>query len=881
MPCIAKRIRDCLCYGIFAVWLKRNPEIAYTYRYFILAFFLVHGNSDGTQDEDAVIMNNDYRALLSNGSNRSIWESALVGLQQWRDDPNNEQVNKRVQQLCLDYLLQQHDPHWFCDTVNGEQDDKDSESSKKSALNQIATFCVRLVGYKPVGKVEEWRRHVDGLLLDCSECVKGWMKAKSQVGDDYLRRRWPEETVQNWYISLHQKEQQRVKDALKNIEKPDVIGPVPLLYNILLDPALYTDSEILATLSKRISITPIKNDSPMWFKDVEPTPGLILLLVHSDQILRDWAFDLIRHCRTMTLQDWEDHNSLIPQAVFEILESVSRKDRLANSSQKSKSAPEANGNGFPITSSPFVFWQGLGRIIMLISPELIQAYLSGGGNKIDLVRLISGHLGDTGEHWLHVMDVFKVLLEKLDVDTWHNLMDRNAGLPVVNADEEKGADLGYAGARLHDALDNPRFVSVLESIADRTGNYVQQQAKILEMLFGWIYPFLRSLRSSRFFDPCFAAVATKLLDDLGQKTRFDKSVRAASIRAAMQIFTEIFTTERSSQMGDKWKDLDQAVKDVERHTRIIVEVAFERKYTTDETWTHATRSAQIFIETMAKKDAIELRDYVYYLIDERKRALEPGREISSVATSTPLCESLLTQSADRFSLTIDIEGISQYVQALSITSHLSRLSSRSWLSGMNDANAKRLRSGIKIANEYQEKLYTPVSKMLRYLANEDASTILRFLRIKGAAEAIVILVLSPVETVALAAQSVIRQAFDATSRADCFRALFQQLPEQSFKGLVTSLRTFKDSATRLPEACGQAKRLVRCLTDVISVLCDPTEVLIRNDKWMEKHNVQTLISKIWNLMCTNISLIFEKTELWAPAFENEEMTEWVSRSLSW
>ena len=831
-----------------------------------------HGQAAGVSLSDALSFTmsaptsaGSSAVLSSYASSSPTLDFAIRALAEWRENPSDEALNKRVQQICLEFLLAQDDPHWFCShgATGGD------ENIRKDQLFEIATFCVRLVGFKATGKVQEWRNCIDKLLLECCGCVKGWLKAQSEVGDKYLKRRWTEDVVRNWHASLLTKERQRIKDALASFDAADQSRtvPIPLVYHILLDQAMYSQSDILTHLSERVALIPIRKDD--WPTKQSVPAGLLFLQMHKASKLRNWAIRILPFFGPISVAVWEENGSQIPRVVAEILDTLSKRDRSIRSGVQASLDPSSLSAQMATDSRPF--WSGLYAMLSALESDILRNYFSGRGDKLDIVRLISGHLGDRGDHWLDVLRCFRLLLEKLDQDPWRNVMDRKGkGKATLDIDGE--IDLGYVGARLHDALDNDSFAATLQAMPALPSS---EQAAQQKALFGWVQPFLRSLRSSYLFSPIYSIILGRLLAEYGQKTHYDEAVQAKSIQVAMEACLDLFGhgVDRS---GSEY--LDQAITELDRHVAIIAKVAFDRSFLASPIWQDASASARAFVSAMANRDAQSIRKYVYALIDARKGLSSkdkdgpPPWQLPHLGT----CEALLSACVQPMTLSANIDGIASFVQALAVTSHIARLSSRSWLAGKEESKDKRLKAGVKTANEALVNFYKPICDMLRVMADEDPSTIKQMLHTEGTAEAVTILILSPTEDIANAAQSLIRQAYDVSSRQDCFRALFQDLPEPALKGVVVSLRTFKDSAQRLPEACGQAKRLVRCLTDVINVLCDPTERLIRDEAWVEKHNAQSLVSKIWNLMCADIALIFEKTEQWSVMFENEEMTDWVS-----
>lgn len=803
-----------------------------------------------------------HGATAAGPSAAAPYASMLESLQQWRENPDDTQVDKRVQQTTLEWLLAQDDEHWFCSHDGARK----SSPEYKKALFDVATFNVRLIGFKSANKVYDWRKHLEHLLQTCPYCVRGWVKAQKDVGTRYLRSKWPEATVANWYLSLHSREVDRVKAALSDAGIKSSARNM-ILFNVLCDSALYSKAEVTGLL---VGSLPEANVFEQFLPcDIETPPGIVAFLVHPDASIREWASSVLSRRPQLTLSEFENKDLGIATAILALFEHIAKRDR-----QKSNPVnQDGSSEGSMYTTQDKAFWHGVARVLEWLDDSIFTAHLAGGGRSIDIVRVVSSHLGDKGSHWIEVIRAFRMILERLDTKTWNNILDTKGKSKEVDSDDEK-IDAGYAGARLHDALDNSQFLAELQLARDAS---TSEQASIEEGLFGWIYYFLRSLRSSRFYQPCFSIVCNRLLDEYGTKTLYDVDTRMRTLKATFKVFTLVYKQDENDAEPDtSWPFRRTTLPDIERRATLIAQTAFQAVSGSGALSAKASRAAQSLLHTLANADSRALQDYVYKLAALRD-TLKAGQKIPAVVEHAPhVCTELYARSETLMSSRFNASGAAGFVKALSISAHLARLSSRAWTikdTGLFDKYVKR---DIKLVNEQKEAFAKSICGMLHSLANEDSTTIQDFLKMDGIAEAVMMLVLCPTEAIAMQAQSVLRQGYDVSSRIECIRSLIEKHPEASLRGVIAALRAFKENAVRLPEACAQAKRLVRCLTDVITVLCDPTDVMIRDEQWVERNNAQSLISRLWNLMCADIALIFEKTEHWAPAFENEEMTAWVS-----
>lgn len=798
---------------------------------------------------------------IAEHSATTSYASILDSLKQWRENPDDVQIDKKVQQTALEWLLAQEDKHWFCSHHAG----KNASPEYKKALFEIATFTVRLIGFKPSNKVLDWRNNIEHLLQSCHYCVRGWLKAQKDVGPRFLKAKWPESTVSQWYTSLRAKEVERIKNAL-SVAQPETSCFSVILFNILCDSSLYYNAEIAQQVEGLLpDAVTYEKSIP---KDLDTPPGIIAFVVHPSSKLRRWSSDFLEDKDPLAIESFENKELGLASAVFAILEHIAKRDRRQSSNGQSTSAVLSD----TITSDDSAFWHGLKRILDYLGNEIYFSHLSGGGSRFDIMRTVASHLGDKGTHWLEVVGAFRNILEKMDAKAWNNLLE---GPASSKAEKEDGViDAGYAGARLHDALDNKQFLVELEraKVSDAS-----QQAHIEEILFGWIYYFLKSLRNSRFFQPCFSIVCNRLLDEYSRKSLYDEDIRLRTLKATFKVFNILYKEANHDQEGanSKWPYERSTRADLERRANLVAETAFPSDASSHPLARKAARTAQSLLHTLATTDSQALQSYVYALAALREN-LKEGRKATVTLEHAPrLCHELYARTQNQIDLVFNASGVAGFVKALCLSAHLPRLSSRAWHLKDTALFDKYIKSDMKLVNEQKENFARPMCAMLRALANEDSGVIQDFLKLDGTAGAIVVLVLCPIESIATQAQSVLRQGYDVSSRIECIRSLIDKYAEASLNGVIAALESFKQNAIRLPEACEQAKRLVRCLTDVITVLCDPTDVMIRNEQWVEKNHARRLLSQLWTLMCNVICLIFEKTEIWAPSFENEEMTIWV------
>ena len=173
--------------------------------------------------------------------------------------------------------------------------------------------------------------------------------------------------------------------------------------------------------------------------------------------------------------------------------------------------------------------------------------------------------------------------------------------------------------------------------------------------------------------------------------------------------------------------------------------------------------------------------------------------------------------------------------------------------------------------------------VFEFVSRATSSDILDLLKTPGIIRDIVALILSPNEGNQMAAQTLVGQAFGVADRQDCFRALLENMPRASINGIFDALEKFIHYASVVPEAWTLSKSIVRCMTDVIKVLCsDENGLLCRLPylgKDIEGHSIAEDLPKWWKLMAQSISVIVRRTPGWSLFFDTREAVVWMRDTL--
>lgn len=526
------------------------------------------------------------------------------------------------------------------------------------------------------------------------------------------------------------------------------------------------------------------------------------------------------------------------------------------------------------TTDQSVLWQGFYCILQTLDKQVLLAggAASTGKGKgregkgdacAPMVRLVCTHLGDESAHFVHVLKAFSLLLDVGGQDVWGE------------------GEAAYAEVVMHSILDNGALEEVIESGGDFSS---------------WIVPFLASISHfSTTFAPAFSAVLICLLDNL-QRIRFDNSIKTKAARAALHIINTLLAADQNNLPRSlPWTHLPEARKKaLEIHGDFLATLAFSAKHVhpprlakgvseTDQqyqlaiqdykAWLPLSSLARKVVHSICFQDSTWIAANIHQLANDRKH-------IADGKVSMPeLSASMSPGFWSRIYATIKASPASKPVSvaivftALVPLVHLQKLLP---LKGWTEASFVPLRTGLKQLEALRVAAIDPLPELLQDVADSGTP---RFMQQTGIPEALAEALLSPIESIHLAVIAIVSEAYDCEGRADCIKALLTKHPTEFLTALSNSMKHFNKLADTFPEACDNAMRLARCLTNVMDSLCNPVGGLLREAGWVERGTIKTTLPKVWQLMCDSIAAIFSKTPGWAQHYANEAMTAWMRDAL--
>ncbi|GAA6059556.1 hypothetical protein JCM10212_000612 [Sporobolomyces blumeae] len=771
--------------------------------------------------------------------------------------------------------------HWFCGKDGAQE------------CWEPATFLVRLLGFRRKDEVGEWRDRFERLLVSCPDCVAYYQRAKHECMERYLRVYKPEKSVQTFATGVENIEASFVLsyfssagfDVPPSVSEPDfhpsttaLLSAVPpaIVQYVLSNPRLFESDNIVALLLSGLPLP-----SPLALA-LSPSPGLLAFRLHESQLLRDFADAHLVRCSHLPSSDEYRADDLgrVMDSHLGVMASRDRGDLDA-----------VTGIHLDYTGGKREFWDGLTACLRVLSADAIRLHLlrksTSASASLNVVRQVAGHLNDSQDadfdYLVQVCECLKVLLDKLEAHFWPS------------------DDDSYSETVLHNILGNPVFLS---AFTEDPRLSLPSSTPLDSPWLDWIPSYLRSVaHSSTFFTDALALVASTFLDSL-QQLRFEPAPRTRAIQTALAILTDVFVTPSTKTLSPSSSEVEivssvpqyphasSALKVLDLHASYIAQLAFSTAYAGPE-WSQASASARSFLGALMRRDAKAIQKSIFHLAlfsqQHHEREKREKRRLQRVAAHDPaaklepeLAKPVAPKAVacakavwDRVYETVrddDPKSVSVLVQSVGPTVPFEKLTSRTW------AVKELVRPQMKAINDALSTVRDPLVTCLMSFADERVDRLVEFLSVPGTVLNLVVYLFSPVEEVHNTAQGLVKQAFDVTTRRDVFYHLAARHPEETLEGLAGAIQSFISCARSLPEACGMAKRLVRCLSDVIDVFCDTTDGLLRDADYVargKESKLQSRLLTLWKLMGTALALLFKKTPDWALFFENEQMTEWM------
>ncbi|KAI0304428.1 SEN1 N terminal-domain-containing protein [Multifurca ochricompacta] len=757
--------------------------------------------------------------------NANDTKQVQVLLERLRKEPvGSEGSTDNIMKVVFEYLFKvPADPsdgvyHWFCQRAD-------------NVTQEAAAFLLRLFAYDSQ-RVDDWRTRMKSLMSSCCDCVRELQEAKRTSQETYLAV-FPPKTRQTFMRSFSSWETSLFLDglascciSLEGITSPTDVtlldAPPALIYLALSNLDIFQDNRVLSIIARYVPSQPIS-----WPPD-PPPPGLFYLLFHENATVRHWAEQQLLRCQHM------------PMSVEKIVRPylTAFKAVLDTLTAREPTTDPSSSSAFPFSQDTAVIWSGFLFFLRLLPPEFLKP---GGQFHVDLSRIIASHLHDTGPQFTNVLRCYVFLLRQIGADIWSN---ESSDYPQVVFDAIK---------------DNPCFTELVRG-------FELQDNEPWVLL--WFPDFLYSIWTQETFDDVLVKMVDFLCEEL-QHERF-QDVRPAAMLVAADLLRSILSKSESE------KDISRrtaALHSLDIHVDHFVTVAFSRAYSGPE-WAATRTSIRVLVSQVSKMS--------YQNISTTITHLSQAASLHELETTVPDVRKQTWAKIFGSIQPHDSDAILTMISIAAPFAHLCPLTKSAFAPVLN-GQGSRARVAFDEVNSALLVFRSGYSEVISKYANYNSSAAIEtLLRRPGVAKDVAVLMLCPSEGLQGAAQALVGQAFDADVRVECFHAMLRNLLDATLQGIFTFMETFMKYAVIVPEACDISKALVRCLTDVIEVLCSSPDSLLLDNQLLKSDNgtvLRVALPKFWTLMTESISIIFRKTPAWSVYFDAEDMIRWMRDAL--
>lgn len=642
------------------------------------------------------------------------------------------------------------------------------------------------------------------------------------------------------------KEAEMLKNTLQQTTEPFQSAHLQLL----LLQSSHTTSSVLIDLLEKSKLPDLPRELP-------PPPGLLVWSTSSLDTLRAFALDQIQHLSPLNIED-------MPDPVIPWRSALRYLVRQVGSRPQSRESSEYQEFQCVTSADKQLLWTSILRVIpKLDKPVVLHATLGAaqqaapdlGVRCPELVRIVCAHLGDTEQHWLVVLHCFVALLDKCGSEVWG------------------GEDPAYSGIVMHTILDNTR----LEDSMQQGRN-----------VFGWTSPFLDSIKNTPLLQPHLSAILNILLVRF-QLPRFDLLARTTGARAALRLLLKTFVSDAKNASSARMQAIRSELLDV--HAQFLSQLSFSQPYAClltsnrpvssveqdrrveeHRAWSKVSSEARRLLAELLAQDSRSLSSYLIELSKFFKSATKSSDEPPRIK----LCNSTWKASYDAIKSSKQNQAVhfaGSMLRAYAPMAHLDRPVDKVWLSDPTTGTV--LKPVIRQLQNHFDACSVPLGDLLLDVADSSASKS-NFIKQDKVCQDLMAAMLSPLDSIHQASMTVVREAYENTySREQCFRKLLLHYPLPAIDAVQKSSAAFAQSALELPDSCGGAMRMARCLSSLLEALCDSEDGLLRDETWLGKEGVRSALPKLWDALCLTSARIYSKTPQWAVYHENEKMTAWM------
>ncbi|KAA1114829.1 DEAD-box type RNA helicase [Puccinia graminis f. sp. tritici] len=778
--------------------------------------------------------------------------------------------------------------HLFCDKglrAGQLKDGRESLTVDAIRIHEIRAFLLRLISFKPLGIVQTWRENWEACITGCLDCAAGHDASLSQLAEKWLFKFYTTEqastfinSVRNLIISLGQPilegAIQPQSDPSHGLSVSPTFGPI--LSTFLSHPEMLTDPKIWPAVSQLMANQLTRGPIQTLHHEL-CLPGWILLTMNDNSDCAAFARRQLDYLASLgsTSHTLSGPNQAMKAVMTEVSKILNRGH--VNSSTGNQLNLLQNLVIHPTRESS---WLGLTSILPALLSFSPRSSNHVGSSLFGIPKLILDHITDSGEHLPKVYSCWGILLRQLGSSFWtmaEEASDKPATLDIVLVPSPAKA--------LRKVLERDDFVSNMAS------------PDFITQCLDWLLPFIQSVTDSNQFSTSTFDVLQNILADKLQRSPYDVTVRVRAATLILAIWQHLNAPKANSndiifnphdKSPNSPPEIPIARTRDQQFLRVlvpfIIDLAYESRHKIGQ-WAKVQPQAQQIIEQIAFHESENLSTALRELSGTTSKTNKDVLK-SVDASHLNICISKPVW-IKIYKISNDYSESNQYlmkvysllIRSLSHCAHIDHLANISWLPPGRPTN-HLIEPTITALNNAVLTIRAPLVDALIDLSGSTygSQLLATLLKETSIIKAVIPLIFSPNDGLHTSSLALVRQWSDCTSRLDCLRALLSKGQRAAFEGLVGALKKVDLHSKILPDAMSLARRFVRCMTDVISIFCSPTDGLLRDQAYVQSLNTCEIV-EFWNLMCSSVSNIFDRTPHWAEFWQASEMTEWMRDAL--
>lgn len=460
-----------------------------------------------------------------------------------------------------------------------------------------------------------------------------------------------------------------------------------------------------------------------------------------------------------------------------------------------------------------LFWSGSRLIINRMDRDLITDSLRSLDG--DFYRLMLDHLSLQSEGFLDLIATMTQLLERSPVDFWDGM---NAVTPSITTVVEQ-------------VFNSPVLNKMLLATVEDDG----QSLDNLDAAFGWISPFLESIKESN-LEPTVRPFAQALLSRF-QADRYSRTARAYCFKAGLKVLNYAFRKLGEGKTTDKFvgqPTVNGMLDMLSTHIQVLITSLkrFKSSKATEEDF-------QLTLSVIQHAFQLEAQS----LIIERQLISNKQPSPTETPPSSPIWKTVLKA--------IDSQNLELATHLLIAGRTLIGLEQLQMKSGVD-----KIPATVRHFNDRFTLMSQAITDVVDRLSEFDPSQLQALFEKPAAASAIVSLLFSSTEDTRNSAIELLKVISSEDERRNALQHILKVHYKNVILGTSDSVRQVRQKRAFAP-----VPSMIRTCSDMIDVMCNSQDGILRAGSFSSGNAGATM--NLWKNLWDSLTMIFATTEAWS------------------